>query len=663
MHRTRQLVFHALVATGVFARIPVNTTSSSTTSDDPAGPYTETQSIIEAPAMPATTTVTGIPSLTYSHTTLTSPGPGLVAPTPSKLPRTCKKVQKDFAPGEGMNQTRADAIRDAYVHGWNAYVKYAWGYDSLQPLTLDGTNDYYGWGVTVFDALDTAIVMNLTSIVFQQLDWIAGVDFTTTAYGPVGGFNVNIRYIGGMLSAYDMLNSGQFPNPYGKNRTDTLLKQAVVLADKLAYAFNTPTGIPASNVNFSNNQPVYSTYTFNGYTYNATNTAQAGTYLLEWSRLSDLTGNETYRYLAERANNWMVNPHPPPRYPGLVGTEFSTHSGDMLNFAGGWHSGVDSFLETWQYKPSTTVDTYLDFWLNAVESAIRYLALHPYGWPDLTFISSLDNNGSVTWSMDDFTDFAGGNYLLGGALLNNSAIVNLGILTTDGAHVQYNRSTTGLGAIGWQWFNSKNQGYDLEDDTDIAAHRNNDKYGFWIPAGDGNWQFRPEEVESIMYAHRITGDPRWAEYSWQIFQAINDTSRTAEAFGGIHNVDMPFGGNMYNLISSFFFAEVLKYTYITQTDPRVINLDQWVFNTECHPVLCQCGIGGIDDYSGTSIVTNSSMRSIASMMTNMTTSISSTKTSLSSVAPSTTTWINSTSTSRDQSYKRSLAWTTSTLSW
>jgi len=171
-----------------------------------------------------------------------------------------------------------------------------------------------------------------------------------------------------MLSAYDMLNSGQFPNPYGKNRTDTLLKQAVVLADKLAYAFNTPTGIPASNVNFSNNQPVYSTYTFNGFTYNATNTAQAGTYLLEWSRLSDLTGNETYRYLvcllppsshsnacvlfwaltchqAERADNWMVNPHPPPRYPGLVGTEFSTHSGEMLNFAGGWHSGVDSFLE------------------------------------------------------------------------------------------------------------------------------------------------------------------------------------------------------------------------------------------------------------------------------------------------------------------------------
>lgn len=240
--------------------------------------------------------------------------------------------------------------------------------------------------------------------------------------------------------------------------------------------------------------------------------------------------------------------------------------------------------------------------------------------------------------------------------------------------MQYNRSTTGLGAIGkhnwvvilltsadpdvpiaWQWFNSKNQGYDLEDDTDISAHRNNDKYGFWIPAGDGNWQFRPEEVESIMYAHRITGDPRWAEYSWQIFQAINDTSRTAEAFGGIHNVDMPFGGNMYNLISSFFFAEVLKYTYITQTDPNVINLDQWVFNTECHPMLCQCGIGGIDDYTGTSTgVMSPSITSATYTMTNMTTSTSSTTSS--------TTWISSTATPRPWSHTRSSTWTTSTTS-
>lgn len=49
----------------------------------------------------------------------------------------------------------------------------------------------------------------------------------------------------------------------------------------------------------------------------------------------------------------------------------------------------------------------------------------------------------------------------------------------------------------------------------------------------------------------------------------------------------------------FFFAEVLKYLYLTFADPNVVNLDQFVFNTESHPVLVQCGIGGIDNYNGT----------------------------------------------------------------
>lgn len=52
-----------------------------------------------------------------------------------------------------------------------------------------------------------------------------------------------------------------------------------------------------------------------------------------------------------------------------------------------------------------------------------------------------------------------------------------------------------------------------------------------------------------------------------------------------------------NHLDSFFFAEVLKYLYLTFSDPGVVNLDQWVFNTESHPFLIQCGIGGIDNYT------------------------------------------------------------------
>jgi mannosyl-oligosaccharide alpha-1,2-mannosidase len=148
-----------------------------------------------------------------------------------------------------------------------------------------------------------------------------------------------------LLSAYDLLKSGQFYNGYGDAKIEMLLKQAVSLADKIAYGFNSPTGIQSSNVNFTSNEPVFGTYTVGGVTYNSTNTASFGTFVLEWYRLSDLTGNQTYRYLADRAQSWAIDPYPAPVYPGLVGTQFDVDSGKMLSFDGGWHSAVDSFLE------------------------------------------------------------------------------------------------------------------------------------------------------------------------------------------------------------------------------------------------------------------------------------------------------------------------------
>lgn len=47
---------------------------------------------------------------------------------------------------------------------------------------------------------------------------------------------------------------------------------------------------------------------------------------------------------------------------------------------------------------------------------------------------------------------------------------------------------------------------------------------------------------------------------------------------------------IYGGMFSFFFAEVLKYIYLTFADPGVVSLDQFVFNTESHPLLAQCRI-------------------------------------------------------------------------
>jgi hypothetical protein len=39
-----------------------------------------------------------------------------------------------------------------------------------------------------------------------------------------------------------------------------------------------------------------------------------------------------------------------------------------------------------------------------------------------------------------------------------------------------------------------------------------------------------------------------------------------------------------NTMQSFFLAETLKYFYLIFCDSDVIHLDEWVFNTEAHPI-------------------------------------------------------------------------------
>ncbi|TVY51972.1 putative mannosyl-oligosaccharide alpha-1,2-mannosidase 1B [Lachnellula cervina] len=525
--------------------------------------------------------------LNGTNTTTSSASP---TPTSNVTLPACKSIQYAFPSGTGGNATRAAAIKEAYQYAWDAYVEYAWGYDELQPLSKKGTNDWYGWGVTVVDGIDTAIIMELTDVVSKMLGWIQSVDFTTTPDGDVEVFDTTIRYLGGLLSAYDLLKSGQVYNDYPADQIEALLTQAKILADKLAYAFLTPSGMSAANVDFSTNTPVEGTYTApSGKTYNSTNTASAGSFLIEWYRLAALTGNTTYRSLVDTGEQYLTHPSPAPVYPGLVGTQFDTTGGGMLNYAGGWHSEVDSFLEylikIYHYKADNITKGYADFWLSATNSTVEHIALHPYGFEDLTFISGLDDNGVLTYTMDDYACFAGGNFLLGCKVLGIDSLCDLGIAAADGCHQTYNTTVTGLGPLYWGWFDSTNNTFppDSAVDIDSGYRRQGAANGEFIVNGDEVYASFPESVESWWYAYRITGDPRWAEYAWDMFLGLNKTARNSVAFATVNNVDMPFGESQGDSLDSFFFAELLKYQYLTFADPSTIDLGQWVFNTESHP--------------------------------------------------------------------------------
>lgn len=183
-------------------------------------------------------------------------------------------------------QFRADAVVEMFRFAWNGYYEYAYPHDDLFPLNNSFSDSRNGWGLTMVDGLDTAIIMEQTDIVQFILDFIPTVDFTknNSPKVPVTSlFETNIRYLGGMLAAYDLLKGPFAHLGLADDKVDALLTQSVSLADTLKFAFQTPTGIPHNDI-YVDNQ----TWTDD----DTAGLAVFGTLVLEWQRLSDLTGTQ-----------------------------------------------------------------------------------------------------------------------------------------------------------------------------------------------------------------------------------------------------------------------------------------------------------------------------------------------------------------------------------
>lgn len=126
--------------------------------------------------------------------------------------------------------------------------------------------------------------------------------------------------------------------------------------------------------------------------------------------------------------------------------------------------------------------------------------------------------------------------------------------------------------------------------------------GFYVTVD--SYDLRPETMESYYYAYRITGDPKYQEWAWDAFLAINTTARIGSgfsAFSGVNSNSVSYGDNQ----ESFFFAEVMKYAYLIHAPdgPWQVNYEgsgknEFVYNTEAHPFKARKPPGKPDKRSG-----------------------------------------------------------------
>lgn len=131
-------------------------------------------------------------------------------------PRIQSPTFHESAESIAVRRQRQEWARRAFLHAWGGYKSKAWGHDEVKPLTGHSLNGFNGWGATIVDSLSTLLLLNLTEEYSLARTHVRQIDFSiilgdTSVYGgrlqdsrTVPVFETIIRYLGGLLSAYDL---------------------------------------------------------------------------------------------------------------------------------------------------------------------------------------------------------------------------------------------------------------------------------------------------------------------------------------------------------------------------------------------------------------------------------------------------------------------------
>ncbi|EJD51249.1 glycoside hydrolase family 47 protein [Auricularia subglabra TFB-10046 SS5] len=465
-----------------------------------------------------------------------------------------------------------DAVVKLFKDAYNTYKEHAWGHDELAPASKKGIDGRNGWGATIVDALGTAKIMGLDDVYDEGVEFAKNIDFSSSKTSDtVSVFETTIRYLGGLLSAYEL----------GGKKDEGLVRKAQEVADKMAYAWVGDNAAPYNQMDFGANTPKV----------DATSIAEAGTLILEWHRLSDYTGNSTYRELADKTMR-LIATSEDTLLPGLAGQCINPTTSQFDCKRITWGASSDSYFE-YLIKYARFTNNEDKLWVNTWKTAIDSTRKHLIKESTVgghTFTADMDDEGRIRYIGSHLGCFAGGNFIMGGRLLDDDSIVETGLKLTDGCLATYDSAT----GIGPEYFAYKSAdgdftGKDRSQDDDAFY----DEHGWYVHDRLSYYDLRPEVMESNFYAWRATGDKKYYDQAAEFVKNLAKHTAVNGANGGIRDVRKT-DSDFIDLTESFFFAEVLKYLYLTFDDPKNFSLDEWVFNTEAHPLLAPKALSTYD---------------------------------------------------------------------
>ncbi|ORY56687.1 family 47 glycosyl hydrolase [Pseudomassariella vexata] len=498
---------------------------------------------------------------------------------------------------------RRERVVEAFELSWDAYERYGWGYDQYHPVSKKGAQMApQGMGWIIVDALDTMILMNLTSRVTHAREWISK-SLTWDQDQDVNTFETTIRMLGGLLSAHYLAN--EYPqlaplvdDDEGAPGEDLYLEKAKDLADRLMPAFESESGVPYASVNLGKEIGLPS-HDDGG----ASSTAEATTLQLEFKYLSKLTGERFYWDKVEKvmqviddngAKDGLV-----PIYVYADGGNFRGQNIRLGSRGDSYYEYlIKQYLQTSKQEP-----VYLDMWTEALQGVRNNLITYtePSGF---TIIGERPDglDRDLSPKMDHLVCFMPGTIALGatGGLAEaearklptwtkkNSDDMQLARELMQTCWGMYKYMATGLAAeityfkVGkppLQESASHNPPDEFDPSPDARWRKD-----FSVKSNDVHNLQRPETVESLFYMWRITGDSKYRDWGWEMFRSFMNHTAVEDGggFTSLGNANVIPSQKRDNM-ESFWLAETLKYFYLLFSPNDLLPLDKIVINTEAHP--------------------------------------------------------------------------------
>ncbi|KXJ95474.1 glycoside hydrolase [Microdochium bolleyi] len=519
---------------------------------------------------------------------------------PKALPRIQARIfPKESAAERATRLERQAAVKKTFLRSWDSYKRFAWAHDELTPLTGSSKDPFGGWGATLVDSLDTLLIMGLDAEYAAAARAAGQIDCSRTELGTVNVFETTIRYLGGFLAAYDL--SGD----------QGMLRKAREVGDMLYVAFDTPNRMPiprwdpaAARKVTPQQAPEHALI------------AEIGSLCMEFTRLSLITGDPKWFDATERIREALEDQQDSTMLPGMwpisVQPKYLRFNIDNTFGLGAMADSVFEYLPKMTALLGGLIPCYETMYKNAMATALKHTLFRPMT-PDNADIRiagtvhAETRGGKVVHELESagqhLVCFAGGMLTLGGKLFEETEHLIAGQKLTEGCIWTYNATQSGIMPETFSMVACSNPEDCTWDETDWhrgvlkAAHESTaDLFKAEdivresaLPTGftkvnDARYILRPEAIESVFVLYRATARRDLLDTAWRMFEAIETHTETAMGNAAMSDVTMRDGTiGLHDSMESFWLGETLKYFYLIFSDPSLISLDEFVFNTEAHP--------------------------------------------------------------------------------